>query len=1134
MSSEPVLATVMFTDIVGSSERAAELGDRGWRELLKRHNALVREELARFRGREIDNAGDGFLACFDGAAGAIRCACAISDSLSRLGLQVRVGLHTGECELVGDKLGGLAVHIGARVAGEAAPGEVLVTSTVRELVAGSRLRFEERGERLLRGIPGGWHLYAVDQEALRPRFGALDRATRLVGRQPELERLSRALAAVADGRGGLLLLAGEAGIGKTRLAEEALARSGLAVLPGAASQEATPPYGPIVAALRSYLRMAPDGLRDCGPLAVYLALLLPELGPAPEGGDRATLFEAIRCAFATIASRGPAAVFLDDLQWADDTTLELLPMLAGSLERAPLLVVGTYRSDEIPRGHILRRVRTDLRRAKLLWEITLEPLAPDETSMLAQEVLGSPIAPTLEAALYDRTQGFPFFIEELAEALASGGRLRERKRGLELIEEGELPIPDTVRDAVLVRAEGLSTEARSLLEVAAVAGLRFDLGLVAELGGGDEGLEEALDLGLVMEVEPGTAAFRHALTREALYGDIVWMRRRALHRLLAERLEGAGVPPALVAEHWLSAREPERARAALLEAAEGSCAVHAYRDAAAAARRALELWPEEKLEEERLAVLDRLGECAELSGDLNEAVRAWREVVDARGSADDTVRTAGVWRRLASVYELQGAWDRAVAAREAAAHGFSASGIPGDAAAERLAAAAHLQGAGSFSRALELIAAAAEEAETVQRVDLKARALALDGLVRARLGQVEAGLESTRAALSLALAEGLVGPAAEAYERLGMVLDISADYPKAVEAFTTAFDFCQTRGVSGMGHVCLGCLAYVQRKMGQWKRAAEVCQGVLDSEDAPRAARTVATGELGLIHAFRGEAKRGRPLLSESFAQAQRTEYMVMKFESAWGLARVAELEKAHDAAAEHSRFLLDFWAETEDRHYSIPALRWAATFFGRRGDAASAGACAGALAHISAESGNVEALAALAHALGEIALLDDDATQATGQFGHALELLRNLELPLDRAETQLRAGVAMAAAGDREGGIERLTNTYRMARKLGARPLAVEAAEELAALGERVEERLGRRAAGELERAGLSRRELEVLRLVAVGRTNREIARELFLSTRTVDMHVRNILAKLDSSSRAQAIHKASELGLLEPAPLH
>jgi class 3 adenylate cyclase/ATP/maltotriose-dependent transcriptional regulator MalT len=1134
MNSDPVLATVMFTDIVGSSERAAELGDRGWRELLNRHNALVREELARFRGREIDTAGDGFLACFDGPAGAVRCACATSDSLRRLGLQVRVGLHTGECEVVGDKLGGLAVHIGARVAGEAAPGEVLVTSTVKELVAGSRLRFEDRGERVLRGIPGGWHLYALDQEALRPRFGALDRATRLVGRQLELEQLDRSLAAVADGRGGLLLLAGEAGIGKTRLAEEALARSGLTVLSGAASQEATPPYGPIVAALRSYLRMAPNGLRDCGPLAAYLALLLPELGPAPEGGDRPTLFEAIRCAFATIASRGPAAVFLDDLHWADDTTLELLPTLAGSLEREPLLVIGAYRSDEIPRGHILRRVRTDLRRAKLLWEMTLEPLAADESSALAKEVLGTPIAPALAAALYDRTQGFPFFIEELVAALASSGRLREGKRGLELAEEGELPIPDTVRDAVLVRADDISQEARALLEVAAVAGLRFDLGLVADLAGSDAGLEEALDLGLVVEVEPGTAAFRHALTREALYGDIVWTRRRALHRLLAERLEGAGVPPVLVAEHWLSAGEPERARTALLEAAEASCAVHAYRDAASTARRALELWPEGEFEQERLAVLDRLGECAELSGDLSEAIRAWREVVDGRSSADDTVAAAGVWRRLASVHELQGAWDRAVAAREAAAHGFSASGLPGDAAAERLAAAAHVQGAGSFSRALELIAAAAEEAEAAERVDLKARALALEGLVRARLGQVEAGLESTRAALSLALAEGLVGPAAEAYERLGMVLDISADYPKAVEAFTTAFDFCQTRSVSGMGHVCLGCLAYVLRKMGQWKRAADVCQDVLDSEDAPRAARIVATGELGLIHAFRGEAKRSRPLLAESFAQSQRTEYMVMKFESAWGLARVAELEKAHDVAAEHSRFLLDFWAETEDTHYSVPALRWAATFFGRRGDAAPAGGCAGALAHISAESGNAEALAALAHALGEIALLDGDAMQATRQFGHALELLRDLELPLDRAETQLRAGVALAAAGDREAGIEQLTDAYRAARKLGARPLAVEAAEELAALGEQVEERLGRRAAGELERAGLSRREFEVLRLVAVGRTNREIARELFLSTRTVDMHVRNILAKLDSSSRAEAIHKASELGLLERAPLH
>jgi pimeloyl-ACP methyl ester carboxylesterase len=158
-----VLVTVLFTDIVGATEQAAALGDRGWRELLTRHHALVRRQLERFRGCEIDTAGDGFLASFDGPARAVRCAWAVSRAVTSLGIHIRAGLHTGECERIGDKLGGIGVHIGARVAALATADEVLVSSTVRDLVAGSGLRFKERGLQVLRGVPGEWRLFAVEE-----------------------------------------------------------------------------------------------------------------------------------------------------------------------------------------------------------------------------------------------------------------------------------------------------------------------------------------------------------------------------------------------------------------------------------------------------------------------------------------------------------------------------------------------------------------------------------------------------------------------------------------------------------------------------------------------------------------------------------------------------------------------------------------------------------------------------------------------------------------------------------------------------------------------------------------------------------------------------------------------------------
>jgi class 3 adenylate cyclase len=160
--SDRMLATVLFTDIVDATSKAIELGDRRWSELLERHHAFIRRELIRFRGREVDTAGDGFFATFDGPARAIRCARSIVDGVHDLGLTVRAGLHTGECEVANGKVSGIAVHTGARVAAQALADEVLVSSTVKDLVAGSGITFTERGLRELKGIPGEWRVFAVD------------------------------------------------------------------------------------------------------------------------------------------------------------------------------------------------------------------------------------------------------------------------------------------------------------------------------------------------------------------------------------------------------------------------------------------------------------------------------------------------------------------------------------------------------------------------------------------------------------------------------------------------------------------------------------------------------------------------------------------------------------------------------------------------------------------------------------------------------------------------------------------------------------------------------------------------------------------------------------------------------------
>ncbi|HEV8153095.1 MAG TPA: response regulator transcription factor, partial [Solirubrobacteraceae bacterium] len=323
---------------------------------------------------------------------------------------------------------------------------------------------------------------------------------------------------------------------------------------------------------------------------------------------------------------------------------------------------------------------------------------------------------------------------------------------------------------------------------------------------------------------------------------------------------------------------------------------------------------------------------------------------------------------------------------------------------------------------------------------------------------------------------------------------------------------------------CVTCMAYVLRERGDWARAAELCRDLI----AQQSAVFVAEGLLGGIHACEGKVSSARRLLSSSLAVAARVRHYNMSVDTTSALARVAAAEGADDEARDHCRALLARWDDSDDNHYAVAGLRWAASHLARRGDLGDAHACADVLGRIAADTGHPDALAALAQAIAETALWQGDADVAAEQLGRAVEIHRTLDMPFQRAEVELRAGVALAAAGERELALERLSDAYRSARRLGARPLAAEAAREVAALGESVVTRLGRRAGTDADGGGLSRREREVVRLLALGRTNREIAHELFLSPRTVDMHVRNILRKLDSRSRMEAAHRARELGLV------
>ena len=416
---------------------------------------------------------------------------------------------------------------------------------------------------------------------------------------------------------------------------------------------------------------------------------------------------------------------------------------------------------------------------------------------------------------------------------------------------------------------------------------------------------------------------------------------------------------------------------------------------------------------------------------------------------------------------------------------------------------------------------------------LRVRATALEGVIRASLGEREAGVAMTSRALDLSLHTGLDALTANIYYLHSIALEQATDYSAALGAMSTAVDLCRSRGLDDDANVCLACLTPALRHTGQWDRAIEVGNEVLARDDAPEVARMVAIGEIGLILANRGKVASARRNLARSAAFSRVHKLFPLEIETNWGLARVDELDGDKERATARLRELGARCLAREEFHYSVAALRWSASFFGRHGFKGDLGACTDALARAAAAMGTAEATAALAHALGECALSEGDARRAADQFERTLELLGSVTLPAEIAETQIRSAVALAAVGNRDKSVERLVAAYHTARTLGARPLAASAAGQLEILGENVSRRLGHGAPHPGDVAGLTSREREVLRLVATGLTNREIAQSLFLSRRTVDMHVRNLLAKLGCRTRTEAARRAGKLALTEtPVP--
>jgi DNA-binding CsgD family transcriptional regulator len=931
--------------------------------------------------------------------------------------------------------------------------------------------------------------------------------TSLVGRDAELAKLRLVAGEAAKGSGRLVFVTGDAGSGKTSLVAAALAGVPLTAIHGGANPVATAPLGPVATALRALRRELPAEFDAAAARALALKRLLPELGDPLQAGDRAALFAAVCSVFGEMARVRPIALVLDDLQWTDHATLELLPLLDETARGTALLVIAVYSVDAVTGAHPIRALRDTLRRARRLAEIPLGALNEEGVRLLAERCVGGPVDAGAARRLLAASGGVAFFVEALAHStLASGSEA--------------LASQERMRDAVIGRFDRLTPAGRSAAEAAAVIGTEFELAAVARLAGSEAGVEELLGSGLALERTHGAAIFRPALVRDALYAAIPWTRRRHLHRAAAE-----GLDVHQAAEHWQAAGEPLRARKAWLEAAERARALYSHRDAARALNQALDRWSPGEEEAARLAALDLLGDASQLAGSTADALKAWREV--AASAAANPLAAPRALRKIANLHELNGDWTRCIHARQEAQAAFAAAGEYAEAALEGIAAGNRLRNLSQHAAGLEVAVRAAADAEASGKKDLQVRVAALKANLEVRLGRT-GEISAIRSALEAALALDQPVLVGEIYQRLADSIERSGDYGTAAAVNREGIQFCEQRKAPPGILACLACMSWILIRCGEWEHAALTARRMAQDFSGNALARGAGHGFLGLVHALRGDLRKAEPLLQEGLVLARRVGHVLLEATCLWGLAMHGAASGNDAVAGERCSAILARLRGHDERHAVMPMLRWSASCFARAGDRSSVNACADFLSESMTRFSGPEPLSALAHTLGEMALLEGDGGRAIEQFEHAISLLEEPQLPRERIESELRAAAACEAFGRRDAAVAHTREAARRAERLGARLLEQAAADQLRRLGQALAGALGPRAGRRNEQAGLTGRQLEILGAISRGQTDKEVARSLSLSPRTVESHMAKALATLDCRSRSEAVRKASELGLL------
>ncbi len=687
--------TLLFTDLVNSTQLLGRAGDEAGHRLFGAHHKLMSDAISGNGGEELQWLGDGVLAAYPSTADAVRCAVRIQQTARRpiegAKFEIRIGIHVGEVLRRQDGYFGVPIVVARRLCDRAKAGQILCSRLIVDMLAARQaFTFRDVGNLELKGIPTPTAVSEVVYE--RNDAGALLNRTPFVGRAEQLARLSIKLEEACNGHGSIAMLQGEPGIGKSRTIAEfsdAARQRGAIVLHGACYDgEWQPPYGPFAEVIANYARQAQSAELSavCGDNAATLARIAPTLrektgNPAERATldkeeERFRLFDAVSQFLIAVARRGPLLLVLDDLHWADRGTVGMLNHVAHNVAANSMLLIGAFRDAEVDRMHPLARALATLRRLPDFEILPLKGLQSSDVvellGIIADQDAPEPLVQTLSA----ETEGNPLFIREvLLHLLEEGKILRDGQGWGSRFSVTELGIPEGVRSVIGRRLMKLSEDANRLLTVGSCFKGSFSFEIAAAAADLDEdaaltAIDEALDAQLL---RPGTNSeifdFTHALIRHSLYSGLNPPRRVRLHRRIAEAMERtwgerASDHAAEVAyQFWCGAGSSGAKRGAdyAIAAANNAEAAYAHDEAVAFLRIALELLAADDSQRPRLSA--RLGLSLAYTLNADEAIKVSREAGDLLATSESQVAATEYLRIVVrSLYNgglLRGAWELA-------------------------------------------------------------------------------------------------------------------------------------------------------------------------------------------------------------------------------------------------------------------------------------------------------------------------------------------------------------------------------------------------------------------------------------------------------------------------------------------